>query len=225
MWGGEKRRAGVGARTRALRHLTREHCLSEANAVSAASSFARPQAEQRKGVGAQRRPPHISPAGLPPAAVLAPAVQRGLQTVGGKLRTCSAGSALPSSAPRNSGSTRADGGKGSDLQRDYLLRCSCDVFQPKGLRAPFMCGTCASFRHRCSSWCPRVPRTTGGIFRCAILRYRCGSGIRAPRRCHRCRGQQADRRPPAGGSRHELKPLPRTHRQQWRTSSKHTTCA
>jgi hypothetical protein len=57
LWGGEKRRPGVGARS-ALRKLTRGICLSGAHEGSAASYAARPRAEHRSGVGAQRRPPN-----------------------------------------------------------------------------------------------------------------------------------------------------------------------
>jgi hypothetical protein len=58
--GGEKRRPGVGARS-ALRLLTRRGCLNGANAVRVVSSAARPQAEHRSGVAAQRRPPQHEP--------------------------------------------------------------------------------------------------------------------------------------------------------------------
>jgi hypothetical protein len=44
---GEERSPGFGARSRALRDLTRHSCLSVTNAVSAASSAARPQGEYR----------------------------------------------------------------------------------------------------------------------------------------------------------------------------------
>ena len=44
---GEERSPGVGARTRALRELTRRSCSSATNAVSEASSAARPQGEYR----------------------------------------------------------------------------------------------------------------------------------------------------------------------------------
>ncbi len=50
--GGEERRVSVGARTRALRQLTRRICSSAANAVSAASYAARPKPEHRSEVGA-----------------------------------------------------------------------------------------------------------------------------------------------------------------------------
>ena len=61
LWGGEQRRAEVGARTRAHRRLTRRVCPSAANEVSVASYAARPRTEQRSGVGAKRRPPHHEP--------------------------------------------------------------------------------------------------------------------------------------------------------------------
>ncbi len=50
--GGEERRVSVGARTRALRQLTRRICSSAANAVSAASYAAQPKPEHRSEVGA-----------------------------------------------------------------------------------------------------------------------------------------------------------------------------
>jgi hypothetical protein len=49
---GEERRASVGARTHALRRLTRGRCSSATNEVSEASSAARPESEYRSGVGA-----------------------------------------------------------------------------------------------------------------------------------------------------------------------------
>ena len=58
--------AGLGsARASALPHLTRRVCLSGESEANAASSAARPQAEQHSGVGAQRRPPQHEP---PPGA-------------------------------------------------------------------------------------------------------------------------------------------------------------
>ncbi len=61
--GGEDRRTGVGARS-ALRRLTRRNCLSAVSEANAASSATRPLAENRSGVGAQRRPPgHEPPVG------------------------------------------------------------------------------------------------------------------------------------------------------------------
>ncbi len=51
LWSGEQRRRGGGARS-AHRELTRRGCSSAANAVSEASSAARPRAEQRSAVGA-----------------------------------------------------------------------------------------------------------------------------------------------------------------------------
>jgi len=65
LWGGEERRTGVGARS-ALRRLTRRTCLSAESAANEASCAARPQAEHRSAVGAERRPPHHEP--LPGAA-------------------------------------------------------------------------------------------------------------------------------------------------------------
>jgi hypothetical protein len=59
-WGDEQRRPGVGARS-AHPHLTRRGCLNGANEVSKVSSAARPQAEQRSAVAAQRRPPQHEP--------------------------------------------------------------------------------------------------------------------------------------------------------------------
>ncbi len=67
---------GLGsARASALPHLTRRVCLSRVSAANAASSAARPQAEQRSGVAAKRRPPqHEPPPGAPCRA--APSVAR-----------------------------------------------------------------------------------------------------------------------------------------------------
>ena len=62
-WGGEKRRARVGARS-ALRRLTRRNCLSAVSEANEASFAARPWTEHRSEVGAQRRPPrHEAPPG------------------------------------------------------------------------------------------------------------------------------------------------------------------
>jgi hypothetical protein len=64
---GEERSAGVGARTRALRQLTRRSCLSVTSAASAASSAARPQREYRsepRAAGRRIRSP--APAGPKP---------------------------------------------------------------------------------------------------------------------------------------------------------------
>ena len=60
VWGGEKRRLGVGARS-ALRDLTRRDCSSAVNEVNEASFATRPRAEHRSEVGAQRRPPQSEP--------------------------------------------------------------------------------------------------------------------------------------------------------------------
>jgi hypothetical protein len=54
--GGEEHRVSVGARTRALRQLTRCDCLSATNAVSEASFAARPKPEHRSAVGAPLAP-------------------------------------------------------------------------------------------------------------------------------------------------------------------------
>jgi hypothetical protein len=54
--GGEERRVSVGARTRALRELTRRICSSATNAVSEASHAARPKPEHRSAVGAPLAP-------------------------------------------------------------------------------------------------------------------------------------------------------------------------
>jgi hypothetical protein len=54
--GGEEHRVSVGARTRALRRLTRCDCPSATNAVSAASFAARPKPEHRSAVGAPLAP-------------------------------------------------------------------------------------------------------------------------------------------------------------------------
>ena len=60
VWGGEKRRLGVGVRS-ALRDLTRRDCLSAVNEVNEASFATRPRAEHHSEVGAQRRPPQSEP--------------------------------------------------------------------------------------------------------------------------------------------------------------------
>ncbi len=75
--GGEKRRAGGGARakTRALRDLTRRICLSGAAAGSAASYATRPLTEHRSGVDAQHRPPPSEPLAARPRRA-APTVNR-----------------------------------------------------------------------------------------------------------------------------------------------------
>jgi hypothetical protein len=64
---GEERSPGVGARTRALRELTRRNCSSATNAVSEASFAARPQDEYRsepRAAGRRLRSP--APAGPMP---------------------------------------------------------------------------------------------------------------------------------------------------------------
>ncbi len=64
LWSDEDRRPGVGARS-ALRRLTRRNCLSAVSKANEASSATRPVAENRSGVGAQRRPRnHEPPAGI-----------------------------------------------------------------------------------------------------------------------------------------------------------------
>jgi len=60
-WGAEHRSSALGARTRALRDLTRRDCLSGATAGRAASFAARARCEKRRGVGAKRRPPQHEP--------------------------------------------------------------------------------------------------------------------------------------------------------------------
>ena len=55
--GAEQRRPVVGARLRALRHLTHRDCLSAVSAANEASFAMRPRVEQRRGVAASRRPP------------------------------------------------------------------------------------------------------------------------------------------------------------------------
>jgi hypothetical protein len=66
---GEERRAGVGARTRALRQLTRRSCLSAVSAANVASSAARPQREYRSAPrAAGRRIRSPAPAGPKPCS-------------------------------------------------------------------------------------------------------------------------------------------------------------
>ena len=55
------RSLGGGARTRALRKLTRRICLSAESAAIEASYATRPRGEHRKAVGAKRRPLHHEP--------------------------------------------------------------------------------------------------------------------------------------------------------------------
>jgi hypothetical protein len=71
--GGEEHRVSVGARTRALRHLTRRICSSATNAVSEASYAARPKAEHRSAVGAPLAPTAAPARQRAPARGLAPA--------------------------------------------------------------------------------------------------------------------------------------------------------
>jgi hypothetical protein len=64
---GEERSAGVGARHRALRELTRRSCLSAVSAANEASSAARPQREYRSAPrAAGRRIRSPAPAGPKP---------------------------------------------------------------------------------------------------------------------------------------------------------------
>jgi len=64
---GEERRAGVGARTRALRQLARRNCLSAVSAANEASSAARPQREYRSAPRvAGRRIRSLAPVGPKP---------------------------------------------------------------------------------------------------------------------------------------------------------------
>jgi hypothetical protein len=65
--GGEARRGSVGARNRALRELTRRGCPSATNAVSEASSAARPKPEHRSEVGAPLAPTAAVARHRPPA--------------------------------------------------------------------------------------------------------------------------------------------------------------
>ncbi len=53
--GAEQRRPVVGARLRALRHLTHRDCLSAVSAANEASLAMRPRVEQRRGVAASQR--------------------------------------------------------------------------------------------------------------------------------------------------------------------------
>ncbi len=71
--GGEERRVSVGARTRALRELTRCECPSATNAVSGASFAARPKPEHRSAVGAPSAPTAAVARQRTPARGLAPA--------------------------------------------------------------------------------------------------------------------------------------------------------
>jgi hypothetical protein len=71
--GGEEHRVSVGARTRALRELTRSDCLSATNAVSEASFAARPKPEHRSAVGAPLAPTAAVARRRTPAHGLAPA--------------------------------------------------------------------------------------------------------------------------------------------------------
>jgi hypothetical protein len=69
--GGEEHRVSVGARTRALRELTRCDCSSETNAVSEASFAARPKPEHRSAVGAPLAPTAVVARQRTPASGLA----------------------------------------------------------------------------------------------------------------------------------------------------------
>jgi hypothetical protein len=70
--GGEEHRVSVGARSRALRDLTHRICLSETNAVSAASYAVRPKLEHRSAVGAPLAPTAAPKRWRTPAHGLAP---------------------------------------------------------------------------------------------------------------------------------------------------------
>ena len=61
LWGGEKHRLAVGARS-ALSDLTRRGCPNGVRAAHSVSSATRPLAEHRSGVGACHRPPQCEPA-------------------------------------------------------------------------------------------------------------------------------------------------------------------
>jgi len=74
--GAEERRRGVGARTRALRYLTREHCPSETSAASEASCERDPHPSTAGESAPQGRPPQLSPKALPPVASPARAFRR-----------------------------------------------------------------------------------------------------------------------------------------------------
>ena len=69
-WAAPSSAGRAAARASALRELTRGSCLSGASAARAASSAAGRGTEQRRGVGAQRRPPTAERTG-PPARSLA----------------------------------------------------------------------------------------------------------------------------------------------------------
>ena len=71
MGGAEHRRARGRARIRALRRPTRRVCSSAESAANGASYATGHEAEKRRGVGAQRRPPRISAAACPHAPLLA----------------------------------------------------------------------------------------------------------------------------------------------------------
>ena len=70
LWGGEKRRFAVGARS-ALRNHSRRACLSEANAVRVASCATHPLGEHRRAVDAKRDRPSMSRRRAAPAAMRA----------------------------------------------------------------------------------------------------------------------------------------------------------
>jgi hypothetical protein len=78
--GGEEHRVSVGARTRALRELTRRNCSSATNAVSEASFAARPKPEHRSAVGAPLAPTAAVARHRAPAHSLAPARTSTLRT-------------------------------------------------------------------------------------------------------------------------------------------------
>jgi hypothetical protein len=78
--GGEERKVSVGARTRALRNLTRRGCSSATNAVSEASSAARPKPEHRSEVEPQAKTAAVA-RHRPPARGFAHAGTSGKQAV------------------------------------------------------------------------------------------------------------------------------------------------
>ncbi len=71
--GGEEHRVSVGARTRALAHLTRRNCLNATSAASEVSFAARPKPEHRSAVGAPLAPTAAVARQRAPAHGLAPA--------------------------------------------------------------------------------------------------------------------------------------------------------
>jgi hypothetical protein len=86
--GGEEHRVSVGARTRALRELTRCDCPSATNAVSEASFAARPKPEHRSAVGAPLAPTAAVARHRAPARGLAPASTSTLRTFNVRKAQC-----------------------------------------------------------------------------------------------------------------------------------------